>query len=41
MAVDNLRNCLYLNDPDRNVIGIDGDVRKPTKKDQVNTQVSA
>jgi hypothetical protein len=27
------------NDPDRNVITTDRDVRKPTEKDQVNTQV--
>ena len=39
--IDNLLNCVYLNDPDRNVIRTDGDVRKPTEKDQVNTQVSA
>jgi hypothetical protein len=41
ICFDNFRNCAYLHDPDRNVIRTDGDVRKPTEKDQVNTQVSA
>ena len=39
--IDNVRNCVYLNTPDRNVVRTEGDVRKPTEKDQVNTQVSA
>jgi len=39
--IDKFRNCAYLNDSDRNVIRTDRDVRKPTEKDQVNTQVSA